>query len=411
MSILYFYTLQNGDKLERSGPISKDGFESLLSAGYVNSSTLVWSPGFSDWIQLSACAELSSLLFEKPTTENNPKNNNLKERDSKKRPRNVTREEKTKTLSTSSWITITDLPIDVTLNEIVVHFKKAGIIQIDIVTGDPKVILHRVRQEKKDNDVGIKQTEKEDTLFVNKSSNSNTLSRTASICYLKHESVDLAVQLLDGAELRPGNGGFSLHVSPSTAVNEFGEFVDDESLLLEESGVDQLARSTSRKKRQQDIKGEALASKARNLDPKARAALFRSLEQKLKLGWADEGTDDSTGLCIVVLRNMFTIDEVQHQEGFLQELREDVIHELEESCGTVTTAIIYERHPEGIVFVKFETPGAAALCIDKMNGRYFGGKKILCGYWDGVEEFKEKEDEVDAVKREEEFGKWLDSHK
>ena len=57
------------------------------------------------------------------------------------------------------------------------------------------------------------------------------------------------------------------------------------------------------------------------------------------------------------------------------------------------------------------TPGAAALCIDKMNGRFFGGKKILCGYWDGVEEFKEKEDEVDAVKREEEFGKWLDSHK
>jgi HIV Tat-specific factor 1 len=199
-------------------------------------------------------------------------------------------------------------------------------------------------------------------------------------------------------------------VKPSGAVNEFGEPIDEKTSAWEKEENDSSTRgSQSRKQKNREVRGEALAIKARNLDAKERANMFRTLEQKLKLGWADEGTDDSTGLCIVILRNMFTIDEMKSSDGFLEDLREDIVHELEESCGSVTTAIIFDRHPEGVVFVKFEAPGAAALCINKMNGRFFAGKRIICGYWDGVEDFKEKEDESEAEKREEEFGKWIES--
>jgi HIV Tat-specific factor 1 len=302
----------------------------------------------------------------------------------------------------STWIFVSELPIDVTLNEIAEHFKKAGIIRIDIETGDPKVILHKTRKEHSS------------SIEANgERINVEPLSRSASICYLKPESVELAIQLLDGAPFRPNNGGFPLSVKPSRAVNEFGEPVDEIASVLEKEEEEDkrlsIIGSTIRKRKNREAKGEALAVKARNLDSKERAIMFRTLEQKLKLGWADEGTDDSTGLCIVILRNMFTLDEMKSTGAFLEELREDILHELEDSCGKVTTLTVFDHHPEGVVFVKFASPGAAALCINKMNGRFFGGRRIICGYWDGVEEFKFNEDESEAEMREEEFGKWIES--
>ena len=407
-SRLYFYSLVSGTKTEQLGPVRKESFPSLLAAGYVTSSTLVWSHGFTDWIQLSECAELSPLLTESNHSQKVLSTAGEKAVDptSRKRQRNEEREEKrdeervqkdqvssVSSSLTSSWILISELPIDVTAREIAEHFKKAGIIRIDAETGDPKVILHKTRHENNGERIEI-----------------GPLSRSASICYLKPESVELAVQLLDAALFRPNNGGFPLIVKPSGAVNEFGEPIDEKTFAWEKAENDSSTRgSKSRKQKNREVRGEALAIKARNLDAKERANMFRTLEQKLKLGWADEGTDDSTGLCIVILRNMFTIDEMKSSDGFLEDLREDIVHELEESCGSVTTAIIFDRHPEGVVFVKFESPGAAALCINKMNGRFFAGKRIICGYWDGVEDFKEKEDESEASKREEEFGKWIES--
>jgi HIV Tat-specific factor 1 len=410
---IFFYSIagaSGSNTVERAGPIRKEAFSSLIAAGYVTASTLVWSPGFTEWIQFSECAELSPLLTlgkngHAPLQDISSTSEESGKSSSRKRSRHE-RDQKQSAFpllsSMSTWIFVSELPIDVTLNEIAEHFKKAGIIRIDIETGDPKVILHKTRKEHSS------------SIEANgERINVEPLSRSASICYLKPESVELAMQLLDGAPFRPDNGGFPLSVKLSRAVNEFGEPIDEIASVLEKEEEEDkrlsIIGSTFRKRKNREAKGEALAVKARNLDSKERAIMFRTLEQKLKLGWADEGTDDSTGLCIVILRNMFTIDEMKSTGAFLEELREDILYELEDSCGKVTTLMVFDRHPEGVVFVKFASPGAAALCINKMNGRFFGGRRIICGYWDGVEEFKVNEDESEAEKREEEFGKWIES--
>jgi hypothetical protein len=70
----------------------------------------------------------------------------------------------------------------------------------------------------------------------------------------------------------------------------------------------------------------------------------------------------------------------------VEELRDD----LEDECsklGPLEKITVFDRHPEGVVIIKFGTAFAAEQCIKTMNGRYFGGRKLQCIYWDGVTDF------------------------
>ena len=40
--------------------------------------------------------------------------------------------------------------------------------------------------------------------------------------------------------------------------------------------------------------------------------------------------------------------------------------------------IPFQRHPDGVVSVKFGTHEAADEAIAKFNGRFFAGKEIIC---------------------------------
>lgn len=73
---------------------------------------------------------------------------------------------------------VSNLPMDVTTEELAVYFAKAGILFVDIVTGLPKVKLYY--------------------------DEAGTFKGEALVIYLKEESVDLAIQLLHETELRPG---------------------------------------------------------------------------------------------------------------------------------------------------------------------------------------------------------------
>lgn len=57
--------------------------------------------------------------------------------------------------------------------------------------------------------------------------------------------------------------------------------------------------------------------------------------------------------------------------------------------------------------VKFESTGAAATCIDVMNGRFFAGRKLECSFWDGADyTYRESKDE--AKERADKFSEWLE---
>ena len=83
---------------------------------------------------------------------------------------------------------------------------------------------------------------------------------------------------------------------------------------------------------------------------------------------------------------MFHPKEAAATPGFFEELQED----LGEECGKMgplEKVTIFERHPEGVVILKYGTAFAAEQCVKLMNNRFFAGRKLQCFYWDGATDY------------------------
>lgn len=84
--------------------------------------------------------------------------------------------------------------------ELVEHFRKAGIIMLDVTTKEPVISIQR------------------------RTDGSNDCSGDALICFLKQPSVELAVTLYDGVELRdryvPNFTCCSVRTCPSAVVEQ-----------------------------------------------------------------------------------------------------------------------------------------------------------------------------------------------
>lgn len=76
-------------------------------------------------------------------------------------------------------IYVSGLPDDITIDELVQHFSKCGIIMDEILTGKPRIKLYTDEENKPKGD--------------------------ALIVYLREESVNLALNILDESEIRSGN--------------------------------------------------------------------------------------------------------------------------------------------------------------------------------------------------------------
>lgn len=76
-------------------------------------------------------------------------------------------------------IYVTDLPNDITTDELVAHFSKCGIIMDEIMTGKPRVKLY--------------------------CHDDGSLKGDALVVYLREESVNLALTILDESEIRPAH--------------------------------------------------------------------------------------------------------------------------------------------------------------------------------------------------------------
>lgn len=51
---------------------------------------------------------------------------------------------------------------------------------------------------------------------------------------------------------------------------------------------------------------------------------------------------------------------------------------------------VFQYHPEGVVSVKFKDEDAAQGCIKLMDGRFFGGRQVSAGLWDGTTNYNVK---------------------
>jgi len=243
-------------------------------------------------------------------------------------------------------------PPDITVKEIEEYFKKCGNIKRDILTGHLKIKLYEDPETKKPKGDGV-------------------------VHFFQPESVLLAVKLLDGADIRPG---VKIQVSPA----EFKQ------------------------------KGDYKAKKKQKLTKAQRNVMREVYKAYSSVSWEEDPDKVAPQLRIVILKGMFTLEEVADApspEYFYETLKLEVGMECERVGGVVEKVTIFKNTPEGIIAVKFAKPSGSAACIDVMNNRWFARRRVECVYWDGETDYRVKETEEEEEARLEAFGKELDAQK
>jgi len=233
--------------------------------------------------------------------------------------------------ASNKWVYVTGLPSDATVEELEAHFKQVGILAVDPETQQPRVKIYR------------------DPTGAPKGD--------ASVAYVRPESVELAVEILNGGLLRPG---WPISITKAVFQQKAGGNNGGEG-----GGGGPVKR---RKVNEAKVKVARAAAK-----------------QALSWSEADDTGLGGKALRIVVVKNMFYPTECQ-APGFVEELQGDLEGECS-ALGPLEKMTIFERHPEGVVVIKFGTAFAAEQCVKLMNGRFFAGRKLQSSYWDGSTDY------------------------
>ncbi|KAJ3295419.1 hypothetical protein HK104_002682 [Borealophlyctis nickersoniae] len=254
---------------------------------------------------------------------------------------------------------VTGLPSDTTVEEMKEVFEKYGLLMVDINTGEPRVKLYKDAEGK--------------------------LKGDALVMYFKEESVPLACNLLDDTDFRLGQAS-KIRVQPAV----FQEKEKPPSDANNEKGS---------------------AKNGKKIDKKRAQKALHNLERRLE--WFDDskGKKSDKFAKIVVLKHMFTLEELEEDPTLLLDLKEDVRTECEK-FGEVTNVVLYDLEKDGVMTVRFKDVEGAIACIKKMNGRFFAGRRVEASHFDGQEKFKEsrkESTEEDEKKRLEAYEKWLES--
>ncbi|KAF5348626.1 hypothetical protein D9758_006852 [Tetrapyrgos nigripes] len=269
--------------------------------------------------------------------------------------------------SKNTAVYVTGLPPDTELDELVQTFSRYGVLEEDD-EGESKVKMYA----------------KEDGSFGGE----------ALVVYFKEDSVSLALNILDESELRLGDPNSVMKVS----IADFSH---------KNSGGGGGGQSQPRK----------------TIDKKKISKRLTKMQRKLE-DWDDgdgfgpsiEPDDRSVNRNsrVVVLKHMFTLEELQEDPTLLLELKEDVRDECS-GLGEVTNVVLYDQEKDGVMTVKFRDPLSAQACVIKMNGRFFAGRKIEASLYAGKQRFQRSEvgeefegdsDEAEK-KRLDNFAQWL----
>ncbi|VDN16247.1 unnamed protein product, partial [Dibothriocephalus latus] len=207
--------------------------------------------------------------------------------------------------------------------------------------------------------------------------------------YIKIESVDLALQILDGALYEPG---YTLHVE----------------------------RAKFQPKKDFD------ATKHRRLTAKEKKKFKKQQEKLFKWGVDASRLIRGKKERVVILRSVFDEADLGVDVSLIPIVRERVRIQCAK-VGVVKKIVVYDSHKEGIVSVTFSSPEEADVAIkflDKALFTYPAPDPDGCGEhnqgqrtrilsvarWDGQESFKKTEDQEDEEARIARWNKFLEGN-
>ncbi|XP_050074075.1 HIV Tat-specific factor 1 [Anopheles maculipalpis] len=182
--------------------------------------------------------------------------------------------------------------------------------------------------------------------------------------YIKIESVDLALKILDNYDVR----GHKIKVQQAEFQMR-GEY-------------NPTLKPKMRKKEKERLK-------------KMQESLFDWRPEKMR-------GERSKHERIVIIKNLFEPSLFDREVHLLLEYQNDLREECGK-CGTVRRVLLYDRHPEGVAQVTMGDPEEADLVVQMMNGRYFGQRQLTAAIWDGRTKYRIAETDADIDKRR---GNW-----
>lgn len=326
-------------------------------------------------------------------------NNNPRPPKNQKREKKAPREPKQNTA-----VYVTGLPLDATADEVAELFsRKCGVIAEEIDSGRPRIKMYTDPQTGKF---------KGDCLIV----------------FFKPQSVDMAIMLLDDTDFRfeaPAPDGSRMRVQAADMSYKKTNYAAEKAAAAAAGGAGAGAEDGGEATMPYNNITNPTPAPSSNSnggdkgDNRARAqdkAKIIKKTQKLsaKLAdWDDDEPSPSARLLgpaikeakggkwdkVVILRHMFTLEELNEDPAALLEIKDDIREECAK-LGPVTNVVLFDQEEEGIVSVKFATVEAAEACVHLMHGRAFDGRIVEAFFATGKERFRKSKNKDAGVAEE-----------
>ncbi|KAK2752764.1 hypothetical protein FQN55_005896 [Onygenales sp. PD_40] len=300
---------------------------------------------------------------------------------------------KPKKARVNTAVYVTSIPLDATIDEVNELFSKCGVIAEEIDRGRPRIKMYTDDEGKFKGD--------------------------ALVVYFRPESVNLAIQMLDESDFRFGETGPQGKMKVQAADFSF------------KSQKEVPVKQNMSEKRKIMRKTQKLNSKLADWDDDEPAAV---------------NPRESRWDKVVILKHMFTLQELEEDPAAILDIKEDIRQECSK-LGEVTNVVLYDKEEAGVASVRFSNAEFANACVQvstlktkhmgdnliqthmqKMDGRFFSGTRVEAYIADGSERFKKSNakkaaalEAVDAdegwegdhpsdeeAKRLDKFGSWLE---
>lgn len=182
--------------------------------------------------------------------------------------------------------------------------------------------------------------------------------------YIRVESVDLAINLLDGTDVR-------------------GKKIKVQRAKFEMRGDYNPTLKPKKKKKDKEK--------------------LKKMQEKL-LDWRPEQMrgERSKHERIVIIKNLFTPELFDTEVHLIIDYQRDLREECSK-CGTVRKVVIFDRHPEGVAQINMADPEEADLVVQMMDKRFFGKRQLSAELYDGKTNYKINETKEEMDKR---LSKW-----